>query len=108
MPDTDALSTELTTLVRAVPGVTTVYNAGGAVGRALGMVADLVTGDHDGTPPVVVKDPSAGTTVRVSIGVADSTSAASVCRHVHDVVAEHLAAHSDTASEIAVQVSSIG
>ena len=108
MPGTDALSADLTTLVRSVSGVTTVYDAGSSIGRALGKVADLVSGRRGDTAPILVKDPSAGITVSVSIGVADAASAAEVCRRVHDAIAEHLAARGEAASEIAVQVSSIG
>lgn len=108
MHDAEALSADLTALVRAVPGVTTVYAAGSTIGRALGKVADLVTGNHGDTAPVQVKEQGTGTTVSVSIGVADATSAAAVCRLVHETIADHLATSGDAASEIAVQVSSIG
>lgn len=89
------LSAELTSLARAVPGVTTVY----AAAPLPSVVAStIVAAATHGPPPMDLVSISAhGSTaeVLVVIGVTDDEPAPEVCRRVHSATSRFLEARHD-------------
>ena len=93
LTDTASLSAELETVVRSVPGVTTVYPAAPLIATIVSTVVDAVVGaltQRDTVPTLVtLSTGKAGLKVSASIGVTDADSAADVCRRVYDTIAAH-------------------
>ncbi len=88
--ESDALAGALEALVLRVPGVTTLYRSGSAVGAVTAtVVSALRSSSSKGDRLVLVGESGEGRAVTVTIGI-DADSAAEVCRAVHDAIADHL------------------
>ncbi|SMQ60757.1 hypothetical protein SAMN06295909_0493 [Plantibacter sp. VKM Ac-1784] len=86
--DTDAaLSQQLTAVVAATPGVTTVYASGSPIRAVLRTVADAVGRDDDGPTKVAVGRGADGAlTIGATIGVTDGAPVPATLRLVGDAI----------------------
>jgi len=87
--DAAELSERLTRTVRAVPGVTDVYDAGPTIARMAAATVNAAL-RREPTGLVRVAGGSAGPSVAVHIAVSEAGSAAETCRHVYDAVLAQL------------------
>ena len=113
MTDAADLAAELETVVRAVPGVITLYPTAPLVativGAVIGAVVDAITQRETSPNLITVSTGKTGLCVSASIGVADADSAAGVCRLVHDAIAANPATRAaEPIDMISVTVASIG
>ena len=109
MIDTAQLSSQLETVVRAVPGVIGVYPTAHPATTVVGTVVNSLTHRAPPLALVAVSDGENGLSVSARIGVADEGSATDICRRVHDVIAVNAAAAGVNAiAAISVTVASIG
>lgn len=84
------LSERLTAVIRAVPGVTTVYRSTPLLAGLVAATAALAPGGR-AQPPLALVDQSSGATiVTVTIGVGDGQAAPEICGSVHDSIADYL------------------
>ncbi|MBC7442725.1 MAG: hypothetical protein H7311_09430 [Ramlibacter sp.] len=96
-------------LVRAVPGVDTLYSAAPFVATVIAAAVDAVTGRSSSANSVVIVQRKSGLCVSVKIGIVESFAATEVCRRVHDAIAEQLDRTGEgPVAEIAVTVARIG
>lgn len=86
--DTDAaLSQQLTAVVAATPGVTTVYASGSPIRAVLRTVADAVGRDDEEATKVAVRRGADGAlTIGVTIGVTDGAPVPATLRLVGDAI----------------------
>lgn len=105
------LSQELTAIVAATPGVTTVYASGSPIRAMLRTVADAVSHDADDAGKIAVtRDHDGALAVSVIIGVDAGTPVPATMRRVGDAVREFLLAQpgaAPTIGRIDVQASRI-
>lgn len=85
----DDLPTELTRLLRNVPGVHTVYATKPIITALVTAIIEAVRNDAVGMHLVTVNESSDGTDIVASIGVAGDESASAVCRRAHDALRSH-------------------
>jgi hypothetical protein len=82
----DDLPTELTTLLRNVDGVHTVYATQSVVSTVVGAIVEAVRNDKVGMHLVGVHNRDGRTEVVTCIGVFPDESASVVCRRAHDAL----------------------
>lgn len=105
----DKLSSELESVVRAVPGVDTLYPTEPVVATIVGAIVGALTQRKGTSNLVTVTVGEAGVNVSVALRVLISEPATEVCRLVYDSIAMVLEARSITPIEsIQVTVASIG
>ena len=107
MSDHDELTSAITEIVRATPGVAEIYPA-----RAAGLVVidQLVRAALPASPTaqvVRVSDDDGVTSAEIRIAITDDAPAADVCRDVYTAVSAHLARRGITRSAITVTVARI-
>ncbi len=99
-----ALIADIETTIRAVPGVTGIFRAGGPVSKAVDMGARII-GGQDGTGHLIRVDQSPeGVRIDVAIGVHATASAVETSSRVHAAISALCAAHHITPAEIQVTV----
>ncbi|MCS4275931.1 hypothetical protein M2390_001103 [Mycetocola sp. BIGb0189] len=98
------LAAEIEATVRALPGVTGVFQAGLTVARVVEVGARLL-GLRDGAATLVLLERESDTVrVSVAIGVDSAFGATETARHTHDAVDTLLRARGDAASSIQLTV----
>ena len=103
------LSSELESVVRAVPGVDTLYPTEPVVATIVGAIVDALTQRERMSNLVTVTMGEAGINVSVAFRVLNSEPATEVCRLVFDSIVRVLDARSITPIDsIQVTVASIG
>ena len=103
------LSSELESVVRAVPGVDTLYPTEPVVATIVGAIVGALTQRKRTSNVVTVTLGEAGINVSVALRVLNSEPATEVCRLVYDSIAMALEARSITPIDsIQVTVASIG
>ena len=97
-------------LVRAVPGVRTIYTAEPLAATLVGAAISTATGVAERRPLITMKDHADTTAVSIRIGTDDSAGVPDVARLVFEVVAEFLRqlGYNPESTTIDVEVASIG
>lgn len=108
MSQTVDLARQLTDLVQAVPGVSTIYRSTSMFVNAIATVAEFVAPDHALPALVLVDEKSDTTIVTAMIGVADGEAAPEMSRKVHDAISAYLDENGVQARVIRVTVGSVG
>ena len=105
----DKLSSELESVVRAVPGVDTLYPTEPVVATIVGAIVGALTQKKRTSNLVTVSVGETGLNVSVALRVLNSEPATEVCRLVYDSIATTLETRSITPIDsIQVTVASIG
>ena len=97
-------------LVRAVPGVRTIYSAEPLAATLVGAAISTATGVVSRRPLIIMTDHEDATAVSIRIGTDDSAGVPDVARLVYEVVAEFLRqlGFDPQFTTIDVEVASIG
>jgi len=109
MTATATLQARLATVILADPDVRIIYPTQSTL-RAIGdRIAGAVNDREFQSPILTIAETSEGTTVSVSIGVRAERAATTVCRRLHDRIADEMATATVALPvSIAVKVASIG
>jgi predicted ArsR family transcriptional regulator len=103
------LPSELTRLLRNVPGVHTVYATRSPIPTIVSAVVELVKNEPIGVHLVTVDEDDDHVDIRACIGVTSDESAPEVCRRAHDAIADFLSTDGDDRSRaISVSVGRVG
>ncbi|QWT24594.1 hypothetical protein KPL76_04190 [Subtercola sp. PAMC28395] len=112
MNDRTALSSELSAVVRAVPGVESLYSSAPGPAELVSRVVELVTQREVESAEVGVSgkpESTADLVITVTIGVEEAASATEVCRDVYDSICSYFTLKGEAApASIAVTVGRIG
>ncbi|GAA0990349.1 hypothetical protein [Subtercola frigoramans] len=112
MDDRTALPSQLSAVVRAVPGVESLYASTPGPVELVSRVVELVTQREVESAEVSVSgkpDNTADLVIKVTIGVEEAASATEVCRDVYDSICSFFTLKGETApATIAVTVGRIG
>jgi hypothetical protein len=105
----DDLPSQLTSLLRNVPGVHTVYATKPIVPTLVTAVVELVKNDPVGLHLVTIAETDDGFEVETCIGIADDEPAPDICRRAHDALYDFFANIGTAAPErIIVRIGRVG
>lgn len=106
MTETAELERVLVNLTTAIPGVLRVYPTGPVVHTVVEEAAAAVM-NHPAPLPISIAVTDGQLAVALTIGLTGAAPAADLCRHVYDVIAEHLRQKLQPVASIRVLIANI-